>query len=100
MAKLVSGEIIFGEDKTIDESTNEYMISGPVQLAFQMAQNNQMGLAMIPFNPFAKSLSEVVTISKKHVITTFEVPQSIINQYIKMTSNIVVPDSKSGEVIV
>ena len=98
--KLVSGEMMFGEDKTIDDSTGEYIIGGAVQIALHMTPNNQMAMAMIPFNPFAGSSSETLTINKKHVMCEFEAPQSVINQYIKLTSNIVVPDSKSGEIVV
>ena len=101
MLKLISGEIVLGEDKTMDESANEYVLSGVLQMAIQMAPNHQMALSMIPFNPFTQTFNESVSIKKSHVLAQFDPPQDIINRYVQLTSNIVVPETaEKGNIIV
>ena len=101
MFKLVTGEIVIGEDKTLDDSATEYVLAGILQLAIRVTQDRQMGFTMIPFNPFAQTMTETTPIKKTHIIAEFNAPQEVINEYVRVTSNIVIPDKNdAGGVIV
>lgn len=99
LLKLVSGEMILAEDKTLDESAPEYVLAGPVQLAFQLTQDGKMGLRMIPMNPFVTSMSETIAIKKTHIMFELTPPQDIVNQYVQLTSGLVVPSAGDKSLI-
>lgn len=99
LLKLVSGELIISENQTVDSSAEEYVLKGPAQLSFQLMPDGKLGLRMIPMNPFMNSPDETIVIKKAHVMFELPVPQDIINQYIQVTSGLVVPSPGDKSVI-
>ena len=91
LLKLVSGELVVAEDKTLDESSDQYVLSCPAQLSFQLMPDGKLGLRLIPVNPFSSTKDETIVIKKCHVMFELPPPKDIINQYVQAVSGIVVP---------
>ena len=89
--KLLSGdEIIADIDETIDGLV---ILKKPLQIMMIPNQNNQFGIGLAPFCPYAKN--EVVPLRAGAVITVFEPDTGMLNEYnTRCGSGLVVPESK------
>lgn len=89
--KLISGdEIIADIDETID---GLIILKKPMQIMMIPNQNNQIGIGLAPFCPYAKD--DVVPLRSGAVITIFEPETGMFNEYnTRHGSGLVVPASK------
>lgn len=89
--KLISGEEIIAD---IDESIEGLVIlKKPLLIMMVPNQNNQFGIGLAPFCPYAKD--EVVPIRAGAIVTIFEPDTGMKNEYnVRFGSGLVVPESK------
>ena len=89
--KLISGEEVIAN---IDESIDGLVIlKKPLQIMLIPNQNNQFGIGLAPFCPYA--LGEEVPIRAGAVVSIFEPDAGMKNEYnVRFGSGIVVPESK------
>lgn len=89
--KLISGEEIIAD---IDESIEGLVIlKKPLMIMMVPNQNNQFGIGLAPFCPYAKD--EVVPIRAGAIVTIFEPDTGMKNEYnVRYGSGLVVPESK------
>ena len=89
--KLLSGDEIIAD---IDESIDGLIIlKKPLQIMMIPNQNNQFGIGLAPFCPYAKN--DVVPLREGAVITIFEPETGMLNEYnTRCGSGLVVPESK------
>ncbi len=89
--KLLSGDEIIAD---IDETIQGLIIlKKPLQIMMIPNQNNQFGIGLAPFCPYAKN--EVVPLREGAVITIFEPETGMLNEYnTRCGSGLVVPESK------
>ena len=89
--KLLSGdEIIADIDETID---GLIILKKPLQIMMIPNPNNQFGIGLAPFCPYAKD--DMVPIRSGAVITIFEPETGMLNEYnTRCGSGLVVPESK------
>ena len=89
--KLLSGDGIIADiDETIDGLV---ILKKPLQIMMIPNQNNQFGIGLAPFCPYAKN--EVVPLRAGAVITVFEPDTGMLNEYnTRCGSGLVVPESK------
>ena len=89
--KLISGEEIIAD---IDESIDGLVIlKKPLMIMMVPNQNNQFGIGLAPFCPYAKD--EVVPIRAGAIVTIFEPDAGMKNEYnVRFGSGLVVPESK------
>jgi hypothetical protein len=89
--KLLSGDEIIAD---IDETIQGLIIlKKPLQIMMIPNQNNQFGIGLAPFCPYAKN--EVVPLREGAVITIFEPDTGMLNEYnTRCGSGLVVPESK------
>lgn len=73
---LVNNDYILGEVKY--KSDSQIIIDNVAQLMMQPVSNEKMGLALIPFIPFAEGK---FTIPMSAVITQFTPSTQVINEY-------------------
>lgn len=89
--KLLSGdEIIADIDETIE---GLFILKKPAQIMMIPNQNNQFGIGLAPFCPYAKD--DVVPMRSGAIITVFEPDTGMLNEYnTRYGSGLVVPESK------
>jgi hypothetical protein len=89
--KLISGEEVIAD---IDENIDGLVIlKKPLQIMLIPNQNNQFGIGLAPFCPYAKD--EVVPIRAGAIVTIFEPDTGMKNEYnVRYGSGLVVPESK------
>ena len=91
IVKLISGEDVIAD---IDETIEGLLIlKKPSLIMLIPNQNNQFGIGLAPFCPFAKD--DVVPIRSGAVISIFEPETGMLNEYnTRYGSGLVVPESK------
>jgi hypothetical protein len=89
--KLISGDEVIAD---IDEGVDGLVIlKKPLQIMMIPNQNNQFGIGLAPFCPYAKD--DVVPIRSGAVLSIFEPETGMLNEYnTRYGSGIVVPESK------
>lgn len=89
--KLISGEDVIAD---VDEEIDGLVIlKKPSMIMMIPNQNNQFGIALAPFCPFAKD--DIVPIRAGAVISIFEPETGMLNEYnARYGSGLVVPESK------
>lgn len=89
--KLISGEEIIAD---IDESIDGLVIlKKPLMIMMVPNQNNQFGIGLAPFCPYAKD--EIVPIRAGAIVTIFEPETGMKNEYnVRYGTGLVVPESK------
>lgn len=89
--KLISGEEIIAD---IDQSVDGLLIlKNPLQIMMIPGQNNQFGIGLAPFCPYAKETN--IPVREGAIVTIFEPETGMLNEYnIRFGSGIIVPESK------
>ena len=89
--KLISGEEIIAD---IDEGIEGLVIlKKPLQIMMIPNQNNQFGIGLAPFCPYAKD--DVIPLRSGAVLSIFEPETGMLNEYnSRYGSGLVVPESK------
>jgi hypothetical protein len=89
--KLISGEDVIAD---VNEDIDGLVIlNKPLMIMMIPNQNNQFGIALAPFCPFAKD--DMVPIRAGAVISIFEPETSMLNEYnTRYGTGLVVPESK------
>jgi hypothetical protein len=89
--RLISGEDVIAD---IDETVEGLIIlKKPLAIMMIPNQNNQFGIGLAPFCPYAKD--DIVPIREGAVISIFEPETGMLNEYnSRYGSGLVVPESK------
>ena len=89
--KLISGEEIIAD---IDESIEGLVIlRKPLLIMMVPNQNNQFGIGLAPFSPYAQSGD--IPIRAGAVVSIFEPDTGMVNEYnVRFGSGIVLPECK------
>jgi hypothetical protein len=89
--RLISGEDVIAD---IDETVEGLIIlKKPLAIMMIPNQNNQFGIGLAPFCPYAKD--DIVPIREGAVISIFEPETGMLNEYnTRYGSGLVVPESK------
>lgn len=89
--KLISGDEIIAD---IDEGIEGLVIlKKPLQIMMIPNQNNQFGIGLAPFCPYAKD--DVVPLRSGAILSIFDPETGMLNEYnTRCGSGIVVPESK------
>lgn len=89
--KLISGDEVIAD---IDEGIEGLVIlKKPLQIMMIPNQNNQFGIGLAPFCPYAKD--DMVPLRSGAVLSIFEPETGMLNEYnSRYGSGIVVPESK------
>jgi len=89
--KLISGEDVIAD---VNEDIDGLVIlNKPLMIMMIPNQNNQFGIALAPFCPFAKD--DMVPIRAGAVISIFEPETGMLNEYnTRYGTGLVVPESK------
>lgn len=89
--KLISGDEIIAD---IDEGIDGLVVlKKPLQIMMIPNQNNQFGIGLAPFCPYAKD--DVVPLRSGAILTIFDPETGMLNEYnSRYGSGIVVPESK------
>jgi hypothetical protein len=89
--KLISGDEVIAD---IDEGIEGLVIlKKPLQIMMIPNQNNQFGIGLAPFCPYAKD--DVVPLRSGAILSIFEPEIGMLNEYnSRYGSGIVVPESK------
>lgn len=89
--KLISGDEIIAD---IDEGIEGLVIlKKPLQIMMIPNQNNQFGIGLAPFCPYAKD--DVIPLRSGAVLSIFEPETGMLNEYnSRYGSGLVVPESK------
>ena len=91
VVKLISGEDVIAD---IDENIEGLVIlKKPLMVMMIPNQNNQFGIGLAPFCPYAKD--DIVPIRSGAVISIFEPETGMLNEYnSRYGTGLVVPESK------
>ena len=89
--KLISGDEVIAD---IDEGIEGLVIlKKPLQIMMIQNQNNQFGIGLAPFCPYAKD--DVIPLRSGAVLSIFEPETGMLNEYnSRYGSGLVVPESK------
>ena len=89
--KLISGDEVIAD---IDEGIEGLVIlKKPLQIMMIPNQNNQFGIGLAPFCPYAKD--DLIPLRSGAVLSIFEPETGMLNEYnSRYGSGIVVPESK------
>jgi len=89
--KLISGDEVIAD---IDEGIEGLVIlKKPLQIMMIPNQNNQFGIGLAPFCPYAKD--DLVPLRSGAIITIFDPETGMLNEYnTRCGSGLVVPESK------
>jgi hypothetical protein len=89
--KLISGDEVIAD---IDEGIEGLVIlKKPLQIMMIPNQNNQFGIGLAPFCPYAKD--DVVPLRSGAILSIFDPETGMLNEYnTRCGSGIVVPESK------
>ncbi len=89
--KLISGDEVIAD---IDEGIEGLVIlKKPLQIMMIPNQNNQFGIGLAPFCPYAKD--DMVPLRSGAVLSIFEPETGMLNEYnSRYGSGLVVPESK------
>lgn len=89
--KLISGEEVIAD---IDESLEGLVIlRKPLLIMMVPNQNNQFGIGLAPFCPYARG--NIVPIHAGAIVTIFEPETDMLNEYnSRYGSGLVIPESK------
>ncbi len=89
--KLISGDEVIAD---IDEGIEGLVIlKKPLQIMMIPNQNNQFGIGLAPFCPYAKD--DMVPLRSGAILSIFEPETGMLNEYnSRYGSGIVVPESK------
>ncbi len=89
--KLISGDEVIAD---IDEGIEGLVIlRKPLQIMMIPNQNNQFGIGLAPFCPYAKD--DMVPLRSGAILSIFEPETGMLNEYnSRYGSGIVVPESK------
>ena len=89
--KLISGDEVIAD---IDEGIEGLVIlKKPLQIMMIPNQNNQFGIGLAPFCPYAKD--DIVHLRSGAILTIFEPETGMLNEYnSRYGSGLVVPESK------
>ena len=89
--KLISGDEVIAD---IDEGIEGLVIlKKPLQIMMIPNQNNQFGIGLAPFCPYAKD--DVVPLRSGAILSIFDPETGMLNEYnTRFGSGIVVPESK------
>lgn len=89
--KLISGDEVIAD---IDEGIEGLVIlKKPLQIMMIPNQNNQFGIGLAPFCPYAKD--DVVPLRSGAILSIFDPEIGMLNEYnTRCGSGIVVPESK------
>jgi hypothetical protein len=89
--KLISGDEVIAD---IDEGIEGLVIlKKPLQIMMIPNQNNQFGIGLAPFCPYAKD--DMVPLRSGAIITIFDPETGMLNEYnTRCGSGLVVPESK------
>lgn len=89
--KLISGDEVIAD---IDEGIEGLVIlKKPLQIMMIPNQNNQFGIGLAPFCPYAKD--DIIPLRSGAVLSIFEPETGMLNEYnSRYGSGIVVPESK------
>lgn len=93
MLRLLDGDLIISD---VEEKGDTLELTTPMILNIIPQEGNQIGIGLIPFHAFARSLKHIITISKNHVLCdlTDDIPATVLDQYNQMTSGLVIPRMK------
>ena len=85
--KLGSGDDIISN---IEEKDEEIILNNPARLMMFPTEEGGMGMGLVPWCPYTDK--ETFTINSLHVITMFDAPEELSNEYNKQFgSGIVTP---------
>jgi len=89
--KLISGDEVIAD---IDEGIEGLVIlKKPLQIMMIPNQNNQFGIGLAPFCPYAKD--DMVPLRSGAILSIFDPETGMLNEYnTRFGSGIVVPESK------
>ena len=89
--KLISGDEVIAD---IDEGIEGLVIlKKPLQIMMIPNQNNQFGIGLAPFCPYAKD--DVIPLRSGAILSIFEPETGMLNEYnSRYGSGLVVPESK------
>ena len=89
--KLISGDEVIAD---IDEGIEGLVIlKKPLQIMMIPNQNNQFGIGLAPFCPYAKD--DIIPLRSGAVLSIFEPETGMLNEYnSRYGSGLVVPESK------
>jgi len=93
IVKLISGEDIIANVSEELEEAGLLVLSKPLQIMMVPNGQNQFGIGLAPYCPYAKD--SIVPIRSGAVISIFDPETEMLNEYnSRLGSGIIVPESK------